>query len=131
MFLFDFKAFLDSLRKFDNLLDLSLILLVDGLDDFERPVRFAKDAEMSILARLAVLFIHFHAVTRALGTLNVEKDLAVWLVTLDARTHISSFFAANVAELIEAREVHFMNNDGLLGRYSQLLDPHAAAMVGP
>lgn len=126
-----FQSFLDGFIELLDFLNLLHVLLVDDLDDFEGSMRFAKYSELSLFARLALLFLQLDAIVGSFGAFHVKVNLAILFAALHTGTNVVPFATTNKAKLFKPREVHFVYRHRLLGSHFEFLHPHRAAVVHP
>lgn len=108
------------------------ILVIYLLDDLEWSMTLAVYFEdfLSILKRRA-FFLDFHAVVGSLGALNVELDIAIWLVTLNHSSYVDPFLATDYATVVEFREVELVHLHGLPRSHNWTRHPHGATVMSP
>ena len=93
----NFQTLLDRLGKFLNIFHSLLVGVMDLLNNFERSMGLAEDFVGLLILRLHVLLLYLHAVVSSFGTLNVEVNVAILLVTLDNCSTVDALFPTDNA----------------------------------
>ena len=104
----DIHALVYSFCEFLDVLNLLSILVIDLLDDFERPMRFTEDF-INLFSGWTSFFLDFHTVICPFGTFYVKIDLTVLLCTLNDSSHVRAFLAANDTSNIEFAIIEFVH----------------------
>ena len=125
------KSFFDSLGVLLDIFDFLVVLLVDLLDDLERPVAFAVDFELLFAVVRCSFLLDLHAIVGSLCALDMEEYVTFRLVTLDAGTDSDAFLATDHTSFLEFGEVHSIHLHRSLGCDYRSWHPHAAAMMDP